>query len=57
MPRSLIDISEIDDALLAEAARVFGTFTARDTVTEALRRVVDEACKSRSASCDAVAPE
>lgn len=44
MSKTLIDI---DDDLLAEAARAFGTSTKKDTVTQALRHAVDDARAER----------
>ena len=44
MAKTLIDL---DEGLLAEATVALGTSTKRETVTEALRRVIEEARASR----------
>jgi len=42
-------IEGVDEELLAEAARAFGTTTDGDTVTEALHRIVEMAHERRRA--------
>lgn len=43
---------DLDDELLAEVAREFGTSTAQETVTAALRRTADQARERRLRSLD-----
>ena len=47
-------IDGVDDDLLAEAARAFGTTTERDTVDEALRRVVQLTRERRRRALDSL---
>jgi Arc/MetJ family transcription regulator len=47
MTKTLIDI---DDDQLAEAARLFGTNTKKDTVAHALRHAIDEGRAKRAAA-------
>jgi len=49
MTKTLIDI---DDDLLAEVAREFGTTTKKDTVTASLRRTADQARERRLRALD-----
>ena len=45
MPKTLIDV---DEDLLTEATTALGTTTKKDTVNEALRKVVDESRARRA---------